>query len=274
MKTKIIAGVLAFFVISSTFLVVMALNVDPITIRKDTFVFEYGEEIPDDVVVYANGSNEVLDMSQLDFSSVENHIGSYPVTLTYLTRVYEFTIKIVDTTHPVATLNQVQVNIEPGDTLVAADLVDVTDNSNFNAYFVLEDGSNSETKTFTEVGSYIENLVVIDDSQNESAKLRIKIVVRYNNDIPTLLGVEDLEIYLGTTFNALEGVVATDGKGNDITDQIVILKNDVNVDEMGVYSVIYKVTNDEGNTIQEYRNITVIENPGILEPGDSTTQGN
>ncbi len=274
MRNKIIASVLAFFVISSSFLIALAVNVDPITIRKETFVFEYGDEIPTDVVIYANGSNEVLEMSELDFSNVKTSIGSYPASLTYLGRTYEFTIKIVDTTHPVATLKQVQVNIEPGDTLVAADLVEVTDNSNFKAYFVLEDGSTSETKTFMEIGSYIESLIVIDDSQNESAKLRIKIVVRYNNDIPTLTGIEDIEIYLGTDFDPLDGVIATDGKGNDITDQIIILKNDVNIEEIGIYSVIYKVTNDEGNTIQEYRDITVIENPGILDQDtDNPDQG-
>ena len=265
MKNRIIAAVIAFFVLVSASLVALAFNLDPISLKKETFVFQYGEEIPQEVYEYANGSSEVLDLSTLDLSQVLSDIGSYPASLTYYNKTYEFTIKIVDTTHPVAVLKQVQVNIEPNDTIRASDLVEVTDNSSFVAYFILEDGSTSETQTFNEIGSYVENIVVIDSSQNESAKLRVKIVVRENNDIPTLSGVEDLDIYLGKPFDPLEGVQATDGQGNDITDKIVILKNNVDVDTMGVYTVIYKITNDQGNTIQVNRNITVVENPGVLD---------
>ncbi len=265
MKNKIIAAVIAFFIIVSASLIVLAFNLDPISLKKETFVFQYGEPIPQEVYEYANGSNEVLDLSTLDLSHVKDDIGSYPASLIYYNKTYEFTIKIVDTTHPVAVLKQVQVNIEPGDMLTASDLVEVTDNSSFTAYFILEDGSTSETQTFNEVGSYVENIVVIDASQNESAKLRIKIVVRYNNDIPTLTGVEDLEIYLGKEFDPFAGVKATDGIGNDITDDIVILKNNVNTQSIGVYTVIYKITNDQGNTIQVNRTVTVIENPGVLD---------
>lgn len=266
MKNKIIAAVIAFFTVISSLLIVLAFNLDPISLKKETFVFEYGEAIPREVYEYANGSNEVLDLSTLDLSQVQPEMGSYPASLTYYNKTYEFTIKIVDTTHPVAVLKQVQVNIEPHDALTASDLVEVTDSSSFVAYFILADGSTSETQTFNEIGSYVENIVVIDASQNESAKLRIKIVVRYNNDIPTLSGVEDVEIYLGKEFDPLLGVKATDGKGNEITDKIIILKNNVDIESIGVYTVIYKITNDQGNTVQVNRTVTVIENPGVLDP--------
>ncbi|MDD3026566.1 MAG: DUF5011 domain-containing protein [Erysipelotrichaceae bacterium] len=271
MKNRIIAAVIAFFVIVSATLVVLAFSLDPISLKKETFVFQYGEAIPQEVYEYANGSSEVLDLSTLDLTQVKADIGSYPASLTYYNKTYDFTIKIVDTTHPVAVLKQVQVNIEPHDTLTASDLVKVTDNSSFVAYFILEDGATSETQTFNEIGSYVENIVVIDASQNESAKLRIKIVVRYNNDIPTLTGVEDLEIYLGKDFDPYLGVKATDGKGNDITGNIVILKNDVDTQSIGVYTVIYKITNEQGNTIQVNRKVTVIENPGVLDSLDNRT---
>ena len=70
----------------------------------------------------------------------------------------------------------------------------------------------------------------------------------------------NVEIVKGTDFDAMKGVKASDGNGNDITSSIKILKNNVNVNEVGTYEVIYSVTNKQGNNIQRTRKVEVIKN--------------
>ena len=83
-----------------------------------------------------------------------------------------------------------------------------------------------------------------------------------NGNNPTLTGIDNIEILKGSDFDALEGVEATDGSGNNITKDIKILKNNVNTDEIGEYEVIYSITNDKGHTLQRTRRVKVIKSRG------------
>ena len=58
MKQKIVIAVLGFFVFVCSLTVVLALNVKPVTLKRNTFVYEYGEEITigDDVWVGGNAT--------------------------------------------------------------------------------------------------------------------------------------------------------------------------------------------------------------------------
>ena len=53
--------------------------------------------------------------------------------------------------------------------------------------------------------------------------------------------------------------MANDGKCNNITKKIIILKNNVNTNEIGEYEVIYSVTNDKGRTLQRTRRVTGVK---------------
>ena len=45
MKKKIIGIVLTFFVVVSTLLTIFAFRITPVTLKRDTFVYEYGTPI-------------------------------------------------------------------------------------------------------------------------------------------------------------------------------------------------------------------------------------
>lgn len=62
-----------------------------------------------------------------------------------------------------------------------------------------------------------------------------------------VIHAKDRVIELHSKFDVLEGVSATDNEDQDLTKNIKVVKNDVNVDQVGVYTVIYQVT-DSGNT--------------------------
>ena len=252
MKKKIIGIVLTFFVVVSTLLTIFAFRITPVTLKRDTFVYEYGTPISNNPVDYVNANANVINEVQLNFSNLKNEIGVYKVSASYAGVEFPFYIKIQDTTKPVVTLNQVVFNVN---------LIDkVEDQSEVIAYFLEDDGTKNTTLKFTKKGSYIVNIIVEDVVGNQAAKLRAKIVVGSLGNHPTLEGIDDVEIVQGTHFDIMEGVKASDGNGNDITHQIKILKNTVNTEEVGSYEVIYSITNSQGNNIQRTRKVEVIKN--------------
>lgn len=67
----------------------------------------------------------------------------------------------------------------------------------------------------------------------------------------------DKTIEVGDEFNPRADVTATDEEDGDITNQIEILKNDVNVNEPGIYDVTYKVTDAQGASYTTTIKVTV-----------------
>ena len=264
MKKKIIGIVLTFFVVVSTLLTIFAFRITPVTLKRDTFVYEYGTPISNNPVDYVNANANVINEVQLNFSNLKNEIGVYKVSASYAGVEFPFYIKIQDTTKPVVTLNQVVFNVNLNEEISALNLIDkVEDQSEVIAYFLEDDGTKNTTLKFTKKGSYIVNIIVEDVAGNQAAKLRAKIVVGVilqSQDVHTLEGIDDVEIVQGTHFDIMEGVKASDGNGNDITHQIKILKNTVNTEEVGSYEVIYSITNSQGNNIQRTRKVEVIKN--------------
>jgi hypothetical protein len=260
MKNRIISVVLSFFVIVNIILIACAFNVTPLTIKRDTFVYEYGSEISTKPQDYINANEAILSQVILNFSNLKNEIGEYKVSATYLGVEYPFYIKIVDTTRPVVTLKASTFNVHLNTEVYAIDLIEkVEDNSDIAAYFIDENGEKSTHKVFTEKGSYVERIIVEDQAGNQSASLRVKIVAGQNGNNPTLTGIDDIEVLKNSKFNPLDGVKATDGSGNDITKNIKILKNNVNTDKVGDYEVIYSITNDKGHNLQRTRRVSVIK---------------
>lgn len=260
MKKRIIRIIFLFFIIVNTILIACAFNLTPLTIKRDTFIYEFGMEIPTNPQEYINANETILSQVVLNFSELKNEVGLYNVSVSYLGVDYPFKIKIVDTTKPVVTLKAVTFNVRLNTRVNAIDLVEkVEDSSGIVAYFKGENEEKVTYKTFKEKGSYVENIIVEDNAGNQSAVLRVKIVAGQNGNNPTLTGIDNIEIIKGTTFDPLKGVEATDGSGNDITNKIKILKNNVNPDRVGEYEIIYSVTNSRGHNLQRTRRVTVIK---------------
>lgn len=260
MKKKIIMGVLCFFIAFSALMIFLALNLSPLQLKKDTFVYEYGKtEISTNVADYIIANQKVISQAKLNFTEVKNEIGVYPASVSYLNKEYPFYVKVVDTIKPVVKLKQVQFNFKKGTTVEAIDLLEsVEDKSDIVAYFNTKEGEMITSKFFDKEGVYLEYIVVVDSSDNYSASLRVKIVIGDTVvNKPTLSGIDNITISLNEEFDPLKGVEATDGKGNDITDSIKIIKNNVNTKEAGIYEVIYTVTNSSNQSLQRSRKVVV-----------------
>ena len=80
MKNRIIAIVLVFFALVNTVLIVCSFNITPLTIKRDTFIYEYGSEISTAPQDYINANETILSQVVLNFSQLKNEVGKYKVS--------------------------------------------------------------------------------------------------------------------------------------------------------------------------------------------------
>lgn len=85
------------------------------------------------------------------------------------------------------------------------------------------------------------------------------LVVEYSqtNGKITFSGLERLEIEQGAELDLRKGVKATDGLGNDITSRIKIKPETLDTSKKAQYYVTYTVSDDQGNTLSQERQVVI-----------------
>ena len=255
MKNKIIYLTLLFFVLIDILFIFLSLSISPVKLKRNVFVFQYGEDIPVDVRYYVNANESVLDNVTLDISNVSKEVGTYEASLLYYDEVIDFKISIEDTIKPKFTLKSVEHKILIGEKVIASDLVEsIDDKSNTAVYFYNEQTQEfSESKKYVEAGSYVERIIVEDQYGNRSAVLRVKIVVIENRTPPKIYGVQDISISLYDEIDLYKNVRAIDDRDGDITDRLVV-RGDVDNGIRGEYIVVYSIKDSNNNeTVIERR---------------------
>lgn len=86
---------------------------------------------------------------------------------------------------------------------------------------------------------------------------------------PVLSGVDDIEIFMNTTFDALDGVSAIDNEDGDITDDIEV-SGVVDTTKTGKYFLKYVIVDEAGNRSEATRYVTVVVDTSSL--GDELVQ--
>lgn len=260
MQNKIIITILSSFILIDAILIYLALTISPIKLKRNCFTYEYGEEISTKVEDYVNANDSVLKSIKLNMKGVSTEVGLYHASVEYFGKVYPFEIEVVDTIKPKVQLKKVEFNIIVGEKIKAEDLIkEVKDESKTYVYFYNEETEQYvESKSYASEGSYIERIVVKDDHGNQSASLRVKIVVSKNHVKPTIQGIDDVTIKVNTEFNPLEGVYASDDIEGDITYRINV-EGSVNTLFVGEYQLIYSVSDSEGNMTRKTRKVIVEE---------------
>lgn len=125
-----------------------------------------------------------------------------------------------------------------------------------NKIEVIENGVNSN-----EVGKYSVTYSVKDDNNIEATKT-IQVTVQKGEEVVNtapVINAENKIIELGSKFDALEGVTATDEEDGDITNRIKIVSSNVDVNTEGVYVVTYEVTDKDGASSRKNVDITVMK---------------
>ena len=128
-----------------------------------------------------------------------------------------------------------------------------------------------DTTVFGSVGVYDVLLTVADASGNET-EVKVSVIV---GEAPEFSGIEDLTVTVGTeSVDYLDGVMATDYKGVDITDRISCDAATVKLDAAGTYEILYTVADEEGFGAEQRASVTVAEKKAAKSSGKKTPEKN
>ena len=261
MQNRIIVSILSLFILVDALLIYLALTISPIKLRRNSFTYQYGEEISTKVADYVDANPSILKSVKLDLSNVSKEVGTYQASIEYMDKKESFQIVIVDTVKPKVQLKQVQWNIQLGEELKAKNLIKkIEDKPQTTVYFYDEKTQKKSTsKSYNIEGSYIERIIVEDKHGNQSAALRVKIVVEKNKVLPVIEGAKDVTIHVGDVIDLKQGVRVKDDIEGDITSRLIV---EGIVDNMtpGEYQVVYTVSDNAGNIAKVVRKVTVVEN--------------
>ena len=82
------------------------------------------------------------------------------------------------------------------------------------------------------------------------------VYIKETNTLPNI-NAKDLEAIFGESINLMDGVSASDEEDGDITSNIKIVENTVNMLEVGVYKVVYEVEDSDGNKVRKEIKVTI-----------------
>lgn len=103
------------------------------------------------------------------------------------------------------------------------------------------------------VDTYVLVYSVKDSDNNETKQSRTVVVYSL---VPEFEGVTDTTIQLGDAFDPMAGVKATDAEDGDLTDQVRV-EGSVDVNVLGVYDLVYRVTDSANQTTTAQRSVIV-----------------
>ncbi|GAA0819685.1 glycosyl hydrolase family 18 protein [Clostridium tertium] len=131
----------------------------------------------------------------------------------------------------------------------------------------------SGTVDTTKAGSYNLTYSVVD-SKGLKATTIVTITVSEKtstNTAPVINGVANKEIKIGSAFNPLTGVTASDKEDGDLTNKIVV-SGTVDTTKAGAYNLTYSVTDSKGLVTTAKATITVVNDTTPEIPTYSPTK--
>lgn len=109
---------------------------------------------------------------------------------------------------------------------------------------------------YTEIGEYLITYKV-NDSFGHNVEKIIKLTIKETE--PPVINASNKTITINSNFDEKLEVTATDYTGKDITESIVVVRNEVKTNILGTYEVEYKVTDSKNKTNTKIIKVTVTD---------------
>ena len=196
------------------------------------------EQVKDD-----EGTNEEEKNEEEGDKKQDEELGEKPESKSEpIISVSDKTIKVGDKFNPLD-----GVSAKSGDGEDLTNKIEISDNEvNVDkagtykvSYYVKDSNGKEASKTIT--------VTVEKDEEKDEEK---------ENSLP-IINASDKTIELGSKFNPLDGVSASDEEDGDLTSKIKVVENKVDVNSIGKYSVSFEITDSGGKSITKSINVTV-----------------
>ena len=190
-------------------------------------------------------------------------IGEYNVTVSAedsvgnsVTEIREVIVE--DTTPPEVTVNgNTTIEIQVNDDYVEEN-ASAVDNSGESIEVVITGEVNS-----SKAGTYTITYTATDDSNNTGTATRTVSVVNGEAPTITLQGDNPYVVEVNTTYSD-PGATADDAEDGNITDSVEINTTALDMNSVGNYSVSYRVVDSDGNEVEIFREVEVIDTVELM----------
>ena len=126
-----------------------------------------------------------------------------------------------------------------------------------NNFLPIVDKVESNNKVYLKVEYKIDGSILYGYADATSNVNNISYTTKYLNKAPTLTA-SDITIYIENPFNPLDYAKGTDPEDGDITKNIIVSENNVDINYPGTYSVTYSLTDSYGATVTKKVNVKVL----------------
>ncbi len=249
----------------------------PVLIGEDTFTYEVDSNEPDWLSLISVTDNYdgdiTLTLSNVDLSNVDmNTVGSFDVTYTVVDMngniaTHVMTIHIVDTTAPVLTGDDT-LTYEVGTIFPDwVNLVVATDNYDGEIDLTI-DQINLSNLNINVLGDY-EVIYTVSDMNGNTTIKTISVTI-VDTEAPVITGEEKLTFGVGTEepdwLTLIE--VADNYDGAMIISLTDVDLSQVDMDAVGLFNVLYTVTDTSGNTTIKTISVTIVDTEAPVITGE------
>ncbi len=255
-KIGIISGIVAAVLA----ILVLLPFVVPLKQVSNFYTVELGSDISTEITDYVEGFVPSIWVATLDISDVKiGKLGEYKATVKQGFHTYEYDIWVEDTTAPTLKFHDKDFYLKEDESYDAYYFLDeIVDFSNNVSVFVSEEGRKNAKYSdicIEESGVYVLTFVAKDPSGNKS-EYTLSVTV---DTPPTITGMKDYYVVPGTTLNYLEFITAEDIIDGDVTGNLRVSAEGVDLSAEGSYELLYICEDSYGLSSEEAVSVNVMD---------------
>ncbi len=186
--------------------------------------------------------------SKSDLAAIDTaKLGVHKVKIDCGGKILDCKVTVKDTVKPTAKAvdnAKLFIGIEPDANDLVTDIVDATEVT--VSFKDKPDVKNAGKKQVT---------VVLKDQAGNKTEIKVTATVVKDTTPPVISGAKDIKVYLGGTVSYRNNVTVTDDF--DLNPTLSIDSSNVNIGELGTYTVIYSAADRSGNKSQKTVNVKV-----------------
>ncbi|WOO35779.1 DUF5011 domain-containing protein [Anaerocolumna sp. AGMB13020] len=231
-------------------------------LKNNTTVIELGEQLNAEVSNYAKGN---ISSAKLDLSDVNTtKAGIYNAYISNKTQKLTFNVEVVDTIPPTADkiegLSFLTNEVVKAESLI----VNMKDYSKITVSFA--DGNVNHTYT---QGGIINEVIILNDESGNETKINVSFEVIEDEKKPVLSGIKNITAFIDEKINYFDGITAIDDRDGDISKNIKVNTDGINLNKPGQYSVLYSIKDSSGNETTKKIKVTLLKDKSPVFKGIS-----